>query len=128
MQIDILKKKALDLRIKTFQAFIEKGEAHLGGAFSMMETLLSLYEVILKKNDKFILSKSHSSFPLCILLNEKGFNNKISTHLEIDEKNGIHCTTGSLGHGLPKKKKKRVIFLFYLVMASVKRELLGNHF
>ena len=89
MKIDNLKNKALDLRRKTFQAFIDKGEAHLGGAFSMMETLLSLYEVILKKNDKFILSKSHSSFPLCILLNEKGFKNKISTHLERDEKNGI---------------------------------------
>ena len=67
----------------------------------MMEILLSLYEVILKRNDKFILSKSHSSFPLCILLNERGYKNKISTHLEKDEKNGIHCTTGSLGHGLP---------------------------
>ena len=89
----------------------------------MMETLLSLYEVILKKNDKFILSKSHSSFPLCILLNEKGFNNKISTHLEIDEKNGIHCTTGSLGHGLPiatgmafaKKKQKKKGNIFVLL-------------
>ena len=26
---------------------------------------------------------------------------KLTTHLEIDEKNGIYCTTGSLGHGLP---------------------------
>ena len=26
---------------------------------------------------------------------------KITTHLEIDEKNGIYCTTGSLGHGFP---------------------------
>jgi len=123
MKIDNLKNKALDLRRKTFQAFIDKGEAHLGGAFSMMETLLSLYEVILKKDDKFILSKSHSSFPLCILLNEKGFKNKISTHLERDEKNGIHCTTGSLGHGLPiatgmafaKKKQKQKGNIFVLL-------------
>ena len=71
MKIHNLKKKALQLRRKTFLTFIEKGEAHLGGAFSMIEILLSLYEVILKKNDKFVLSKSHSSFPLCILLNEK---------------------------------------------------------
>ena len=25
----------------------------------------------------------------------------MTTHLEIDKKNGINCTTGSLGHGLP---------------------------
>ena len=25
----------------------------------------------------------------------------MTTHLEIDEKNGIYATTGSLGHGLP---------------------------
>ena len=101
MKIDDLKIKAKELRKKTFNAFIEKGEAHLGGAFSMMEILLSIYEVVLKKEDKFILSKSHSSFPLCLLLNEKGFKTEITTHLERDEKNGIYCTTGSLGHGLP---------------------------
>ena len=93
--------KALNLRKKTFLEFIRKGEAHLGGSFSMIEILVALYEKILKKKDKFILSKSHSSFPLCILLNEKGFKTELTTHLEIDEENGIHCTTGSLGHGLP---------------------------
>ena len=92
---------AKKLRQDTFLAFIEKGEAHLGGSFSMIEILLTLYEVIMKKNDKFILSKAHASYPLCILLKEKGLNPKLSTHLEIDKKNGIHCTTGSLGHGLP---------------------------
>jgi transketolase len=94
-------KKAKNLRIKTLEAFIKKGEAHLGGSFSIIEILIFLYEKILKKKDKFILSKSHASYPLCILLNEKGFKTKMSTHLEIDEKNGIYCTTGSLGHGLP---------------------------
>jgi len=96
-----LEKKAKKLRQDTFLAFIEKGEAHLGGSFSMIETLISLYEIILKKNYKFILSKSHSSFPLCLLLKEKGLNPEFTTHLELDPKNGIYCTTGSLGHGLP---------------------------
>jgi len=96
-----LEKKAKKLRQDTFLAFIKKGEAHLGGSFSMIETLIALYEIILKKNDKFILSKSHSSFPLCLLLKERGLNPKLTTHLEIDPKNGIYCTTGSLGHGLP---------------------------
>jgi transketolase len=101
MNFDKLIKKSKKLRIKTFLAFIEKGEAHLGGSFSIIEIIIFLYEKILKKKDLFILSKSHSSFPLCLLLNEKGFSTKLTTHLELDAANGINCTTGSLGHGLP---------------------------
>ena len=41
--------KALDLRRKTFLEFIRKGEAHLGGSFSMIEILVALYQKILKK-------------------------------------------------------------------------------
>jgi transketolase len=93
--------KALKLRQDTFKAFIKYGEAHLGGSFSMIEILLALHEEVLTKEDKFILSKAHASFPYCIYLREKGFNAPISTHLEIDIENNIHCTTGSLGHGLP---------------------------
>ena len=92
---------ALKLRQNTLRAFIQKKEAHLGGSFSIIESLIFLYESVLKKDDKFILSKAHASYPLCILLREKGLKTKLSTHLEIDEKNGIFCTTGSLGHGLP---------------------------
>lgn len=101
MKISQLKIKANKLRLDTFNAFIKKGEAHLGGSFSCIEILIYLYEMVLRKNDKFILSKSHSSFPLCLLLREKGYKTKITTHLEIDKKNGIYCTTGSLGHGFP---------------------------
>jgi transketolase len=101
MNLENLKKKAKKLRQDTFLAFIEKGEAHLGGSFSMIEVLIALYEVIMKKNDKFVLSKSHASFPLCLLLKDKGLNPHLTTHLEVDIKNGINCTTGSLGHGLP---------------------------
>ena len=93
--------KAIKLRQETLMMFQKKKEAHLGGSFSMIEIIVALYSKILKKKDKFILSKAHASFPLCILLRERGLKPKITTHLEIDEKNGIFCTTGSLGHGLP---------------------------
>ena len=96
-----LTNKARKLRQDTFLAFIKKGEAHLGGSFSMIEILLTLYEIIMKKDDKFILSKAHASFPLCLLLKKKGLKPRLTTHLEVDTKNGIHCTAGSLGHGLP---------------------------
>ena len=118
-----LTNKAKKLRKDTFKAFVEHGEAHLGGSFSIIEMLISLYEIVLKDEDKFILSKAHASFPLCILLQEKGYNNKIKTHLEIDEKNGINCTSGSLGHGLPiatgmafaKKKQKKQGKIFVMI-------------
>ena len=73
--------KALKLRQDTFNAFIKQGEAHLGGSFSIIEILLALHEEVLTKEDKFILSKAHASFPYCIYLREKGFNAPISTHL-----------------------------------------------
>jgi len=124
-KISKLKNKAKKLRQNTFLAFIEKGEAHLGGSFSMIEPLIFLYNSILKKNDKFILSKSHASFPLCILLREKGLKPKLTTHLEIDKKNGIHCTTGSLGHGLPiatgmafAKKKQKIPGKIYVMISD----------
>ena len=101
MNLKKLLHKAKKLRQDTFKEFVIKGEAHLGGSFSMIEILLYIYEIKKKQNDKFILSKAHASFPLCLLLRSKGYKTKIKTHLEIDQKNGIECTTGSLGHGLP---------------------------
>ncbi len=100
-KLKLFNNKAKNLRKNTFLKFIQKGEAHLGGSFSIIEILVVLYEEILNKKDKFILSKAHASFPLCIMLNQKGYKYPIQTHLEIDAKNGVYCTTGSLGHGLP---------------------------
>ena len=101
MPYEHLINKALKLRQDTFNAFIEHREAHLGGSFSIIEMLLALHEEVLTKEDKFILSKAHASFPYCLYLRENGFSPQITTHLEIDQENSIHCTTGSLGHGLP---------------------------
>jgi len=122
---DDLIEKAKQLRRDTFNAFVEHGEAHLGGSFSIIEMLIALYEKVLKEDDKFILSKSHASFPLCLLLQEKGLNTKLTTHLEIDTMNGIHCTTGSLGHGLPLatgmamgKKLQKISGKIYVMMSD----------
>ena len=71
MSYSYLDKKAHKLRQDTFNAFVKHGEAHLGGSFSMIEILIALYEEILLEEDKFILSKAHASYPLCLLLQEK---------------------------------------------------------
>ena len=99
-----LEVKAKSLRRKVLDLTLETGEAHLGGSFSEVEILISLYDQergVLEKDDKFILSKGHCPHPLYILLREKGYNPKITNHPDIDVANGIYCTTGSLGHGLP---------------------------
>ena len=100
-KMENLEKKAKELRLKTLDLALKTGEGHLGGSFSEIELLLALYEKILKKEDKFILSKGHAYGPFCIILQEKGYNPKITGHPDLDEENGIYATTGSLGHGLP---------------------------
>lgn len=118
-----LQDKALKLRQDTYAAFIETGEAHVGGSFSMIEAFLALHEEVMKKDDKFILSKAHASYPYQIYLREHGFNPEVTTHLELDEKNGISCTTGSLGHGFPmavgmalaRKKSKKSGKIYVMV-------------
>ena len=96
-----LEEKAKYLRRDVLKLALEEGGGHLGGSFSQIEIMVSLFGKIMSEEDKFILSKGHASSPLYVLLREKGLNPKISTHPDIDEKNGIVCTTGSLGHGLP---------------------------
>lgn len=99
--MDELKLKARELRRNVLDLSLQTGEAHIGGCFSEIEILLSLYKKVLNERDKFIMSKGHCAYPMYVLLREKGYNPKISTHPDIDLNNGICCTTGSLGHGLP---------------------------
>jgi len=99
--IEDLKQKAKELRINVLDLGIKEGESHFGGAFSMIEIIISLYNNILTSQDKFILSKGHCCYPFYLLLKEKGFNPKLTGHPDIDVDNGIVCTTGSLGHGMP---------------------------
>ena len=117
--------KAKKLRQDAFNTFVEQGEAHIGGAFSMIEIIVILYEKVLKKEDKFILSKAHASIPLCLLLREKYSNIPLTTHLELDPGHGIHCTTGSLGHGLPiatgmalAKKRLKIKGKIYVMLSD----------
>ena len=101
MDLDDFNKAAKTLRRRVFEAFIETGEAHLGGSFSVIESLLYLYHQVLTSDDIFILSKAHASYPLLLILKDRGFDTTMKTHLEFDDLNGVKATTGSLGHGLP---------------------------
>lgn len=101
----------------------ERKEGHIGGGFSITEMLVSLYNVVMGKDDIFILSKGHACLPYFCLLRDKGYDPEIGGHPERDPENGIHCTTGSLGHGMPvglgmalaKKIKKEAGKVYVLV-------------
>ena len=97
----LLEEKADELRKDTFNLAIEYKDMHLASALSIVDILTGLYESVLKKEDKFILSKGHGCISFYSLLRKKGYNPKISAHPEINIEHGVNCTTGSLGHGLP---------------------------
>ncbi len=84
---------------------------HIGGSFSSVEIVDTIYNILMKKNDKFILSKGHAGIIQYILLYSKNIiskkqlysycqkNGYIGVHPDYG-KRGINASTGSLGHGL----------------------------
>lgn len=84
---------------------------HIGGSFSSVEILDTLFFEIMNKQDKFILSKGHCGILLYIILEAKKKlskkqvnnyckkNSELGVHPEITT-NGVEASTGSLGHGI----------------------------
>jgi len=99
------------------------GGYHYGGTFSTIELLYNLYDRVMTKDDRFILSKGHSCWGLYVILRELGLNPPLEGHPHLDVANGIHWTTGSEGHGFPaglgmafaKKKMKKNGRVFVIV-------------
>ena len=78
------------------------GGAHIGGALSMAEILVILYDRFLNidparpdwpERDRVVLSKGHAGVGYAPLLARKGYDS-----LKVK---GVDVSTGSLGHGLP---------------------------
>jgi transketolase len=78
-----LKEKSQEIRIEILKAIHKSGKGHIGGAYSIIEILVSLYYGgIIKfdpKNpkwenrDRFILSKGHAGIALYAVLADLGF-------------------------------------------------------
>jgi len=92
--------RSKQLRLDTLRLALEYKNEHIGPAFSIVELLIGIYDYM-QPEDKFILSKGHGCLSWYALLRQRGFNPIISGHPDIDIKQGIFATTGSLGHGLP---------------------------
>jgi transketolase len=96
-----LQQRAKDVNRETLTLGTKNGGYHFGGSFSATHLLVALYDVVMREEDKFVLSKGHGCWPLYVLLRERGLNPELGGHPSFDPSNGIWCTTGSEGHGLP---------------------------
>ena len=115
-----LEEKARQIRIDILSAIHSAGKGHIGGAYSIVEILVSLYHgKVLKYDssnpkwelrDRFILSKGHAGIALYAILadldyfpkEELNFLNKGRLLGEHPDPRipGVEVLSGSLGHGL----------------------------
>jgi transketolase len=118
---DFLKKKSQEIRIEILKAIHKCGKGHIGGAYSIIEILVTLYHGGIihfdpknpkwENRDRFILSKGHAGIALYAVLADLGYFPKeelnflnrgrlLGEHPEPGIP-GIEIISGSLGHGLP---------------------------
>lgn len=116
-----LKGIAREIRKSILTMSARAKSAHMGGALSVVEILVTLYFRILKNNpknpedpkrDRLILSKAHDAKALFAVLAERGyFDKKILEGYEMDggilaghsvrhAVPGVEASAGALGHGL----------------------------
>lgn len=121
-ELEMLEKKAHELRNLCVDTVTWAGSGHIGGSLSAMDILTILYYKYLNidpKNpdwpdrDRFILSKGHIGVGFAPVLADKGFidkemlkeynhtGSKLGMHLDSLKVPGLDASTGSLGHGLP---------------------------
>ncbi len=114
--------KAYDLRKVVVEMIVASGGGHIGGDFSVMETLVTLYHHVMNispanmddpNRDYFVMSKGHSVEAYYAVLADKGFFETERVIKEFsqfgspfighpnNELPGIEMNSGSLGHGLP---------------------------
>ena len=116
-----LQAKTFELRKDVLTMIYRAKTGHIGGDFSVMDILATLYykqmnlspeNVDSPDRDRFVLSKGHSVEALYAILADRGFFPKsdLDTYSQYGSKyighpnnkiNGIEMNSGSLGHGLP---------------------------
>jgi len=115
-----LEKIASGLRLEILDMVIRANGGHIGGAYSVIDTLTVLYMNILnhdpqnpswESRDRLLFSKGHSCLALYTVLAECGYfrknllekyavdNGSFAGHPERDFIPGVEITAGSLGHG-----------------------------
>ena len=98
---NMLNERSKQVRRDAIDISLKNGGYHYGGSFSCAEILINLFDSIVGEEDRFILSKGHGCWVYYVLLRELGYNPTLEGHPHYEPENGIHCTAGSMGHGLP---------------------------
>ena len=121
MLVKKLEDKALQIRLDILNAIKIAGKGHIGGSYSIVDILVTLYygDIInfdfsnpeWEERDRFILSKGHAGVALYAVLADLGFFPKEEMNFLNNQKMlgehpdqfipGIEIISGSLGHGLP---------------------------
>jgi len=98
-------------KIKLLELHYFTNSGHLGGNFSCIDLLMTLYHLVMNPDDQFILSKGHSAAALYVTLWSKGLisdsdlitftkdNSLLPGHPSGSGIPGLMFSTGSLGHG-----------------------------
>jgi transketolase len=117
-----LAKRATESRLRDLRMVYRAGLGHLGGEFSALDILTTLYFGVLRidparpddpERDRFILSKGHAAAALYVTLAARGFFDPadldtflaplspLNGHPDRRKVPGVETNTGPLGHGLP---------------------------
>ncbi len=101
------------LRLDLLDMIYQSGSGHIGGSFSSLDILISLYhsDIFNFKKDHFILSAGHLACALYTVLASKNYfpKSRLSTYTSFDsylqghvstEVPGVEYSSGSLGQGL----------------------------
>jgi transketolase len=120
-QVALLRRRANLLRQRDLVMIQRAGLGHIGGDFSALDILVTLYFAVLHvdpqqpqipERDRFILSKGHSAGALYTTIAEAGFLplseldtfmqplSRLSGHPDRSRVPGVEASTGPLGHGL----------------------------
>ena len=117
-----LRWQAAEIRMRDLRMVVESGQGHIGGDFSAIDILTTLYFAVLRVDpqrpnhparDRFILSKGHCAGALYTTLAFRGFIpmaeldtfvaplSRLNGHPDRNKVPGVETNTGPLGHGLP---------------------------
>ena len=117
-----LRQRATSARLRDLRMVYEAGLGHLGGEFSALDILTTLYFGVLRidpedpadpERDRFILSKGHAAAALYTTLAARGFFDpaeldtflaplsRLNGHPDRKKVPGVETNTGPLGHGFP---------------------------
>ena len=116
-----LRRKADEIRLKTFETSTHAGGGHYGGSLSAIEIMTVLYYDIMNidkdhmhddARDRFVLCKGHAGPPLYAVLADRGFfpaewlleldadGGHLPKHVDRKKVPGIEFSSGPLGQGL----------------------------